>query len=128
MRSADFILREFGRAQNAIMDAAGVRPVLLRAPYGARWFGFAEAQRRLDLTGVMWTVIGRDWKRPGDEVAQRILRGVANGAILCLHDGRELRPAPAIGPTIDAVRRIVPALRNRGYQFQTVTQLICPTN
>jgi peptidoglycan/xylan/chitin deacetylase (PgdA/CDA1 family) len=76
----------------------------------------------------MWTVIGRDWKLRGEAVAARILRATGNGAILCLHDGRELQAQPDIRATIEAVRRIVPALQDRGFQFETVSKLICPTN
>jgi peptidoglycan/xylan/chitin deacetylase (PgdA/CDA1 family) len=128
LKPANSILQEFGRAQNAILEVTGVRPAFLRAPYGARWFGFAEAQRQLHLTGVMWTVLGRDWKRSGDEVAETILRRTVNGAILCLHDGRELQRSPGIAATIEAVRLVVPALRDQGCQFETLTQLICPKN
>jgi peptidoglycan/xylan/chitin deacetylase (PgdA/CDA1 family) len=128
LKPANFVLQEFGRAQNAILEVTGVRPAFLRAPYGARWFGFAEAQRQLHLTGVMWTVLGRDWKRSGDEVAETILRRTVNGAILCLHDGRELQRSPGIAATIEAVRLVVPALRDQGCQFETLTQLICPKN
>lgn len=128
LKPARVVFEEFGRAQNEIVKTTGVRPTLLRAPYGARWFGFAEAQQQLGLTGVMWTVIGRDWKLGGDAVAARVLKASGNGAIVCLHDGRELQARPDIRATIEAIRRIVPALQDRGFQFETVSKLICPTN
>jgi peptidoglycan/xylan/chitin deacetylase (PgdA/CDA1 family) len=53
---------------------------------------------------------------------------VKTGAIVCLHDGRELAERPDVRSTLDAVRRLLPALAERGYQFQTVSQLLCPTN
>jgi peptidoglycan/xylan/chitin deacetylase (PgdA/CDA1 family) len=115
-------------AQEAIQDHAGVRPVWFRAPFGARWFGLKQVQRRLGLVGVMWTVIGYDWKRKPDEVVARMLRLVSNGAILCLHDGRELRVRPDIRATVEAVRRLVPMLLDRGYKFETISRLLCPTN
>ena len=59
-----FIEGEFLRAQVAISNATGAMPVLMRAPYGVRWFGFRRMQRRLGLRAVMWSVIGRDWKLP----------------------------------------------------------------
>jgi len=126
--SAEFIYRDFARAQNAIADATGVSPSLLRAPFGARWFGFRQAQRRLGLEGVMWTAIGYDWKLKADTIVGRMLAGVANGSILCLHDGREVRANPDIRETVSAVGRLIPALRDRGYEFDTVSRLLCPTN
>jgi len=56
----------------------------MRAPYGVRWFGFREVQRRLGLLGVMWSVIGRDWKLPAAAVAERVLsRACDGGSSVC---------------------------------------------
>jgi peptidoglycan/xylan/chitin deacetylase (PgdA/CDA1 family) len=128
LRPKRYIFQEFARAQQAIADASGFSPVLLRAPFGARWFGFREAQRRLSLRGVMWTIIGYDWKRKADTIVGRMLPGVSNGAILCLHDGRELQANPDIRETVAAVDRLIPILRDRGYKFETVSRLLCPMN
>ena len=127
LRSSAFIRRELERAQTAIRDATGVTPALFRAPYGVRWFGLRAAQEKLGLLGVMWTVIGRDWRDSAREVAERVLHSAGNGAIVCLHDGRELSPAPDIANTVEAVRRIVPALLDRGYRLQTVSEVLCRT-
>ena len=100
--------------------------MLMRPPFGVRWFGFREMQARLGLRGVMWTVIGRDWKLGAAAIAERILAGTCDGAIVCLHDGRGTLKTPDVTETIEAVRRIVPALLDRGYHFEIVSQLICP--
>ena len=126
--STEFIYQELARAQRAIAGATGRPPVLLRAPFGARWFGFRKAQRRLGLQGVMWTAIGYDWKLKADTIVGRMLAGTANGAILSLHDGREVRANPDIRETVAAVSRLLPALRDQGYKFETVSRLLCPMN
>jgi peptidoglycan-N-acetylglucosamine deacetylase len=127
------IERDLRRAQHAIAAHTGVIPSWFRAPYGVRWFGLRRALRRLDLSAVMWTVIGYDWneaelggRRAADRVVARIVGGVSRGAILCLHDGRELRPRPDIGVTLEAVRRLVPLLLDKGYGFETLEDLLCP--
>ncbi len=125
--SPGFMEDELRRAQEAIEKHTAVRAEWFRAPFGARWVGLARAQRRLNLTGVMWTAIGYDWKHRADEVVRRIAARVSNGAILCLHDGRELRTRPDIRVTVEAVRRLVPMLLEQGYRFETVSRLICPT-
>ena len=106
---------------------AGVAPVWFRPPFGVRWFGLGSAQRRAGVSGVMWTVIGYDWSRKADVVVERVSARAGNGAIICLHDGRELRAKPDIGVTVEAVRRLVPMLLDRGYRFETVSRLLCPT-
>jgi peptidoglycan/xylan/chitin deacetylase (PgdA/CDA1 family) len=126
-RSPDFMEQDLGRAQETIEAHTGCRPELFRPPFGVRWFGIGGVERRLNLTGVMWTIIGYDWSLKADGIVERFRR-VTNGAILCLHDGRELRARPDIGVTVEAVRRLVPMLLDRGYKFETVSRLLCPTN
>ena len=124
--SADFIFNQLARAQDTIRQATGVDPRLFRAPYGIRWIGLRSAQQRLGLMGVMWTVIGRDWRWPASRIARLLLSRVSNGAIFCLHDGRAIQRAPDIRPTIEAVEQVIPALKERGFQFETVSQILCP--
>ncbi len=126
-RSARFVEADMAAAQQVILERTGARPVWFRAPYGVRWFGLGRAQRRLNLQGVMWTVIGYDWNLRAEAIVERMARRVSNGAILCLHDGRELRVRPDIGATVEAVRRLVPRLLDRGYKLETVSRLLCPT-
>jgi len=127
-KSPQFIYREMARAQETIQEITGAKPRWFRAPYGVRWFGVGQAQQLLGLSGVMWTVIGRDWRWPAARVSERVLNSAASGAIICLHDGRGVRPAPDIGATIEAVEYTVPRLQERGFQFLTLTQILCPKN
>jgi peptidoglycan/xylan/chitin deacetylase (PgdA/CDA1 family) len=127
VQSPRAIADELSRAQHAIVTHTGVRPVWFRAPFGCRWPGLRAAQRQLQLTGVMWTAIGYDWNSTAEDVVARMSRKAQNGAILCLHDGRELRAKPDVRATIEAVRRLVPMLLDQGYKLETVSRLLCPT-
>jgi peptidoglycan/xylan/chitin deacetylase (PgdA/CDA1 family) len=128
LRSRADIESEFSRAQQTIGETLGIKPKMMRPPFGVRWFGFRDMQRDLGLMGVMWTVIGLDWKLPANGIAARLRSGACNGAIFCLHDGRELDPKPDISQTLKALDESIPALLDRGFQFETVSQIICPTN
>ncbi len=112
-KSSEFIYGELARAQETISEITNVKPLLFRAPYGVRWPGLRSAQRRLNLTGVMWTTIGRDWKWPAHRIAKLLVNQAANGAIFCLHDGRELRTEPDISATLQAVETVLPILKER---------------
>ena len=126
LRSPAGIENELRRAQDSIEKHTGSTPVWFRAPFGVRWFGLASAQHKLRLTGVMWSAIGYDWSRRADEVVARMTAAASNGAILCLHDGRELGHNPDVRTTVETVRRLVPLLLERGYKFETIGRLICP--
>lgn len=125
--SRDFIYRELVEAQEKILRHTGVTPRLFRAPYGVRWFGLKSAQQRLGLLGVMWGTIGHDWKWPAARIAKLFLHHARPGHIFCLHDGRETKTAPNIGATLAAVEAIIPALKERGLRFETVSQILCTT-
>jgi peptidoglycan/xylan/chitin deacetylase (PgdA/CDA1 family) len=125
-RAASFIAGDFARAQQTFGEILGVQPSLMRPPFGARWFGYRAMQQKLGLLGVMWTVIGRDWKLAPVQVCDRVLRAASSGAIICLHDGRGCTAKPDIQTTLEAVKRILPALLDRGFRFETVSQILCP--
>jgi peptidoglycan/xylan/chitin deacetylase (PgdA/CDA1 family) len=122
-KSPEFIFRELAIAQETIMKITRCTPGFFRAPYGVRWPGLRRAQNRLYLTGVMWTAIGRDWKWPSRRISSLILGAASNGAILCLHDGRELQRSPDIRATLDALEFALPLLIKRGFSFETVSQI-----
>ncbi len=118
------IYEELARAQQVIAECTGFHPRLFRAPYGMRWFGLRRAQKRLGLQGVMWTVLGQDWKLKADQIVNYVLPRVSPGGIICLHDGRDTRANPNVSATLQAVPLLVDRLRERGYTFATVSELL----
>jgi peptidoglycan/xylan/chitin deacetylase (PgdA/CDA1 family) len=127
LKSPGFIDRELAAAQETIQQATGRRPLYFRAPYGVRWFGLRQAQKRLGLGGVLWSSIALDWKRQTPSVLSRLIEGAVPGAILCLHDGRVIEPRPDIGVTLQAVRELLPKLIQLGFHFEKMTDILCPT-
>jgi peptidoglycan/xylan/chitin deacetylase (PgdA/CDA1 family) len=126
-KSAAFIYSQLAAAQQSIYDASGTLPRFFRAPFGVRWFGLRKVQKKLGLLGVMWTAIGVDWREPERQIIQRIFRGADNGAILCLHDGRQLVARPDVRATLGAVKQLLPILIDQGFHFEKVSEILCPT-
>jgi peptidoglycan-N-acetylglucosamine deacetylase len=120
----EFIDREFSEAQHVIFHETGIAPMVLRAPYGLKWAGMRAVQHRLALLGVMWTVMGFDWKWPAHRIAKHVLRWASPGGIICLHDGREVQHKPDVTPMLEAMKRIVPVLKDRGYSFEVISDLL----
>jgi peptidoglycan/xylan/chitin deacetylase (PgdA/CDA1 family) len=114
---------EVAGCQRVLTEIHGRAPRWFRAPYGCRWFGLRKAQREHGLTGVMWTCLGLDWKLPAPQVAERVISHAANGAIVCLHDGRAGRTEPDCRATVEALRAILPALRERQFEIVTVSEV-----
>jgi peptidoglycan/xylan/chitin deacetylase (PgdA/CDA1 family) len=116
--SDDRVTEEINKTQNAIKDASGYTPVLIRPPYGAitarqkQWI-----EKQFGLSVIIWSVDPFDWKRPGASVIeQRILAGARPGAIVLSHDIHK--------QTVDAMPATLDALAEKGFKFVTVSQLI----
>ena len=124
--SPTFIYGQLARAQETIRQTTGITPRVFRAPYGIRWFGLRRALDRLDLSAVMWTVIGHDWNWPTGRIARLLLARATDGAIVCLHDGRVLDAVPDVRPTLNALQHVLPILKERGFQFETVSEILAP--
>jgi peptidoglycan/xylan/chitin deacetylase (PgdA/CDA1 family) len=122
--SPGFIDREITLAQETLCSLTGLAPRLFRAPFGVRWYGLRRVQESLGLMGVMWTVIGRDWKWPAERISQLVLDRTVHGGIVCLHDGFETRPSPDIAAMLSAVALLIPQLKDRGYEFETTSQTL----
>ena len=108
------------RAADAIRAATGFYPCLFRAPFGNTSPAQLAQVRSLGMTTIQWDIDPRDWALPGvDAIEDNVLRNAHNGAIVEMHDGGGPRQE-----TIDALPTIITTLRNRGYRFVTITQLL----
>ncbi len=117
--SAATIRWEIETAQSWIGWATGVRPTWFRPPYGSTSSTVRAVTADEGLKHVTWDVDPQDWRGAGAATtASRVLSAVRPRAIVLMHDG----PARRIG-TASAVDRIVPALRDRGYDFVTLDEL-----
>jgi len=123
-KSSYFIEREFTEAQRAITETTGIAPMIMRPPYGFRWMGLREVQQKLALLGVMWTVMGNDMRWPSQRIADHVLRRATPGGIICLHDARGVQTKPEISNTLGALRVIVPVLKDHGYRFEVISDLV----
>ncbi|MFB7991430.1 polysaccharide deacetylase family protein [Streptomyces sp. NPDC056002] len=74
------------------------------------------------VTAVQWDVVSGDaFATDSQAVAQQVLDGVRPGSVVVMHCTRSAAPA-----TEAAVRAVVPELRERGYRFVRVSELIRP--
>jgi peptidoglycan/xylan/chitin deacetylase (PgdA/CDA1 family) len=114
------VAAELAATDAAIERATGIVPTLARPPYGGRSPRnvrvFARAAKRL----VLWDLNSFDWKgAPAAAVARRVVERARPGSIVLMHEARAGGEV-----TVDAVRLIVPALRERGFELATVSRAL----
>ena len=115
------IYEEISMAEEAILRIADQRTKLLRPPGGLYDKQVCETAHRLDYDIILWTVDTFDWKHPTpEEIIQTVESNVQCGDIILCHDF--IGGAPS--PTPDAIRKIIPDLLKRGYEFVSVSELI----
>jgi peptidoglycan-N-acetylglucosamine deacetylase len=120
---------EVERTGDAIEAAGAPRPKLVRPPYFSAPHAVAEAATGIEVSAVILRSIGSsDWAaQSAEEVFEPILANILAGDIVCLHDGisSDERDTESRQPTVDAVKRLVPALLERGLRPVTVSELLC---
>jgi peptidoglycan/xylan/chitin deacetylase (PgdA/CDA1 family) len=101
---------------------AGSRPCRLFRPHaGWRSGSMYEGLQQIDyrLAGWSWGLWDWNWfrRREADKLAARLARRASRGDIIVMHDGHHIDPAADRRYAIEATRQLVPALRQRGYEF-----------
>lgn len=113
--------RDVERAFSAFREA-GVRNVVpyFRFPGGCYDDAALGALAPANVTAVQWDVVSGDaFATDAGAVAEQVLDGVRPGSLVVLHCTRSAAPV-----TAEAISRIVPELRKRGYRFVKVSELM----
>jgi peptidoglycan/xylan/chitin deacetylase (PgdA/CDA1 family) len=108
-----------------IEQLAGVRPCRLFRPHaGWRSGAMLAGLKRIDHKLVGWSFGMWDfnWYRRPDPaaIASRLARRASAGDIIVMHDGHHVNPRADRLHTVDATRRVVPALVARGFVLKTL--------
>ena len=107
-------------AADRITAITGHAVKLFRPPYGSFNDSTLSILRAERMLMVLWNVDTKDYSaQAAKPVIYTALSGARAGSIVLMHDGPEARPH-----TLAAVRRIVPALRRKGYKLVSLPELL----
>ena len=110
---------ELVRTDDAIERITGKRPTLMRPPQGRTDDEVHKICRELGLSEVLWSVTAKDYATTDSAlITKRVLAQASRDGIILLHDLYQ--------GTVPAVPGIIDALKERGYVFVTVPQLLAP--
>jgi peptidoglycan/xylan/chitin deacetylase (PgdA/CDA1 family) len=118
--TAGGVQSQLQRTIQAIRGLSGYTPCVFRPPYGDYDSAVLRTAASLGLATILWEVDPSDYTLPGVSVIeQRVLAQVRPGAIVLSHDGGGPREQ-----TLAAYPYIIRTLRDRGYRFVTVPELL----
>ena len=100
--------------EDALTKVLGSSSKLMRPPYGAIT---DDIRNSLDLSFIMWNVDSLDWKSKNETaILTEIQHQVRNGSIVLMHDIH--------GATVNALPKIIEYLKEQGYTFVTVPEML----
>ncbi|MEG1732590.1 MAG: polysaccharide deacetylase family protein [Longicatena sp.] len=108
------VAKEIYDTQDVIYSAAGSEPVYFRPPYGA----LNDNVRKVStLDFALWNVDTLDWKSKNADAITTIAKTKAgDGAVILLHD--------IYDSSAKAIQQMLPILKEKGYQFVTLSELM----
>lgn len=108
---------ELTTSSKAIEELTGQKVTLFRPPYGDYDNELIDTCLDMGIYPIQWDVDSLDWKNlSATEIAMRVINGVKPGSIiLCHNNGLH---------TAEALPMIFSTLKNRGYEFVPIGELI----
>jgi polysaccharide deacetylase family sporulation protein PdaB len=120
-QNSEEIKLELTSSTNAIEKITGKKVELFRAPYGDYDDELIKTSSNLGYYTIQWDCDSLDWKDlSATDIAMRVINGVKSGSIILMHNNGL--------HTAEAVPIIIETLKNRGYTFVTVGELIYREN
>ena len=119
-KSPWFLRQEIEKTDALLRDLGHPDEIYFRAPYGMKLLLLPVILKFLGKKNILFDAVAWDWSSPGvDKIVQNVLSAVKPGSIVLLHDGVGNQKE-----TIQAVEIIINSLKNQGYNFVTVDQLL----
>jgi peptidoglycan/xylan/chitin deacetylase (PgdA/CDA1 family) len=113
--------REIERAQHAIEQVCGARPLFFRAPAGLRNPFLDPVLHRLQLQLASWTRRGFDTVNADPQaVFDRLIDNLRGGDILLLHDGHAARSPGGVPIILEVLPRLLQVIAARSLRPVTL--------
>ena len=115
------LIREIEACADTVYELSERQTTLFRPPEGYCTEEISAVASAMDYRIILWNIDTRDWDRAtADEIASQVLGDVQSGDIILFHDSVSRRDPQ----TLTAIKKIIPTLKERGFQFVTVSELI----
>ena len=120
-QNAEEIKLELTTSSEAIENITGKKVELFRPPYGDYDNELIKTASELGFYTIQWDTDSLDWKDlSATDIAMRVINNVQSGSIILMHNNGL--------HTAEAVPIILETLKNKGYSFVPIGELIYKEN
>ena len=115
------LINDTRECSRKIKMITGKEPVLYRAPYGEYDDSLLTTLEGMGLKTIQWDVDSVDWNKPtSEQITKKVLENTKSGSILLFHNDLQ--------NTTEAMPNILKGLKEKGFEFVTVDELILHDN
>lgn len=112
--------REIEQTDALLLSLGIPRPIFFRPPQGKFPPDAEEFLARTGKIAVLWSIDTRDWAHTETaDMIREVEEKVAGGDIILFHDF-----VGGKSNTVAAIKKLIPSLKRRGYQFVTLSELL----
>ena len=115
--TADQIVTDVQKCNDVIEGMTGVRPTLIRCPFGEYDDHVISAIRSIGMEPVQWDVDSLDWKGiSAAEITKRVTGKVQPGSIVLFHNAGEHTP--------EALPDVLRWMKQEGYEVVPISEIL----
>ena len=115
--SAEEIIADVEACNDKIESVTGVRPTLIRCPYGEYDDHVISAIRSIGMEPIQWDVDSLDWKEiSAPEITQRVTEKITSGSIVLFHNAALHTP--------EALPGILEYMIGQGYEIVPISEIL----
>lgn len=116
----DKIYEEINLCKRKILDLTGYNATLIRPPCGMYDKSLIRLAKENNDKIILWNIDTHDWSHMSTEgIKSNVISSVKGGDIILFHDY-----ITGESNTVEALETIIPILKDKGYEFVTVSQLL----
>lgn len=111
--STNELLDQINKTQDILKETVNYTPTCFRPTYGSV---NNRIRKSINLSITLWTIDTKDWKiNSVDRIVERAIKDIEDGDIILMHD--------IFQRSSEALKKIIPKLKEQGYQFVTISEL-----
>lgn len=121
--SPSFVKSEIERTDQLIRKAGWTNEITFRPPFGKKLFTLPFYLSKNNRKTIIWDVEPETFAEKSEDLIKHTLDNTKNGSIILLHVMYNSR-----AESIKSVRPILKGLREKGFEFTTVSELLAMKN